>query len=208
MDKWKIVVIVLLLGSLCGYGFFQQNAENASKPDPNTPQATPAPISEKLSSFKGKMPPAWDIAAPLWLNTPSPMSLDSLKGSVSLLEFWRIGCPHCERSAPFLNNLYAKNKARGFKIVAMHSAGNTEDPANPENDWKLVKDKIKEWGITYPVASDEGGKLFKEAYGGTNYPTLIILNRKAEVVFMQTGGDSPEKKAQLTAELEKAFKAK
>ena len=211
MDKWKTVVIVALLGALGSYGWYQQNAEqNPSSPDPSTPgatQAPPAPANEKLNRLKGQAPPAWNIAAPLWINTPSPISLDSLKGSVAIVEFWRIGCSHCEEAAPFLNALYVKNKARGLKMVALHAAGDSADPMNPENNWNIVQSKIKEWGITYPVANDVGGKLFKETYKGTTYPTLFILNRKGKIVYVQTG-DTPQKQKLLVAEVEKQLKAK
>jgi len=212
MDKWKIVVIVVLLGALGGYGWVQQNAaqNGAFSPDPSTPavsQAPQAPANEKLNSLMGQTPPAWNISAPLWVNTPAPISLASLKGSVAIVEFWRIGCIHCEQAAPFLNSLYVKNKARGLKMVALHAAGNTEDAMNPENNWNLVKGKVKEWGITYPVASDVDGKLFKKTYKGTTFPTLFILNREGKVVYVQTG-DTPEKQKLLVAEVEKQLKAK
>lgn len=212
MDKWKIVVILLLLGALGGYGWYQQNAEQsaASSPDPSTQAATqapPAPVNEKMNSLKGQAPPAWNIPAPLWANAPAPVTLDGLKGSVAIVEFWRIGCIHCEQAAPFLNLLYVKNKARGLKMVALHAAGNSADAMNPENDWNIVKSKVKEWGITYPVANDVDGKLFKETYSGTTYPTFFILNRKGKVVYVQTG-DTPEKQKSLVAEVEKQLKAK
>lgn len=208
MDKWKIVVIVVLLGALGGYGFYQQNAEQnaASAPNPSTP-VTPAPANEKLNKLKGQAPPAWNIAAPLWVNTPAPVTLASLKGSVAIVEFWRIGCIHCEQAAPFLNFLYVKNKARGLKMVALHAAGDTKEPTNPENNWDIVRSKVKAWGITYPVANDVDGKLFKKTYGGTTYPTLLILDRAGKVVYVQIG-DTPEKQKLLVAEVEKQLKAK
>lgn len=209
MDKWKIVVIVLLLGALGGYGWQQQNAAlTPPTPDQSTPATpSPTPVNIKLQGLMSKTPPAWNIPAPLWINTPAPISLASLKGSVAIVEFWRIGCGHCREAAPFLTKMYAQYKPRGLKMVALHSAGAIDDPQNPENNWNVVKATTKELGITYPVASDEKGRLFKEAYGGTTYPTLLILDRAGKVVFIQTG-DTPEKQKLLIAELEKQLKAK
>lgn len=207
MDKWKIVVIVLLLGALGGYGWMQQNAaQTPPTPEQSTPPKAP-PVNIKLNALKGQAPPAWNIAAPLWANTPAPISLASLKGSVAIVEFWRIGCSHCEEAAPFLTALYTQYKPRGLKMVTLHAAGNTADPLNPENNWNLVKTKIKEWGITYPVAYDQDGQLFKESYGGNTFPTMLVLNRAGKVVFIQTGHTLKTQKL-LIAELDKQLKMK
>lgn len=207
MDKWKIIVIVALLGTLGGYGYYQQNAATAPQnPDPAT-QPTPRPANEKLLKFQGQTPPAWDIAKQNWVNTPAPISLSSLRGNVSLVEFWRIGCSHCQEAAPFLDALYKKYQPKGLKMVAIHSPGNLADPQNPELNWNTVQQRIKEWGISYPVAYDEGGKLFKEAYGGDTYPTMLILNRKGEVQQVLSG-HTKEKEKQLVAALDQALAAK
>ncbi len=207
MDKWKIIIIVALLAGLGGYGFYQQSASQAPPPpDPSTAPKEP-PANEKINKMKGQVPPAWDIPANLWVNTKAPISLSSLKGSVVLLEFWRIGCPHCERAAPFLNQLYKQYQTKGLKMVTIHTPG-APTPDNPENNWTTVRQTIKEWGITYPVAYDEGGKLFQKVYGGNRYPTAILLDRESKIRFVETGMDSPEQKQQLVANIDKLLAAK
>jgi thiol-disulfide isomerase/thioredoxin len=207
MDKWKVIIIVLLLAGLGGYGFYQQNASQAPPPpDPNVAKNEPLP-NEKIIKRKGQAPPAWDIPANLWVNTKAPIPLSSLKGSVALLEFWRIGCPHCERAAPFLNQLYNQYKTKGLKMVTIHTPGSPA-PENPENNWTTVRQTIKDWGITYPVAYDEGGKLFQKVYGGDRYPTAILLDREGKIQFVETGMDSPEQKQQLVSNIDKLLAAK
>lgn len=203
MDKWKIVVVLLLLGGLGGYGYFQQNAAEA----PTGAQPTSTPVNVLKDKYLGIEPPAWNIGADFWVNTPHPISLASLKGSVAVVEFWRIGCQHCEATAPFLNQVFKKYQAQKLKMVAIHSPGNTTDPENPEGNWKTVKETIKQWQIAYPVAYDEGGKLFKETYGGDTYPTLMILGRDGKVKYLETG-HTPEKEQALIAALNKELKAK
>ena len=90
MDKWKIVVIVLLLGALGGYGWMQQNAAQpqtdvpvGSTPPPgNQVPGTPAPAATpqkqsnaKLFQLRGKVPPAWNIEKKYWVNTAAPVAL-------------------------------------------------------------------------------------------------------------------------------------
>lgn len=212
MDKWKIGVIVLLLAGLAGYGTYQQNAPQMPQaPDPNTPQPTPKPANPKLLQLKGQAPPAWNIPANLWVNAPGPIAPASLKGNVTLMEFWRIGCHHCQETAPFLTKLYAQYKPRGLKMVTFHSPANGPDnipnPQNPENNWNGVKQTIKNWGITYPVAYDENGKLFRETYGGDTFPAILLLDRAGKVQFVLSG-HTPEKERELLAAVEKMLKAK
>lgn len=207
MDKWKIIIIVVLLAALGGYGFYQQNASQAPPPpDPNTAKKEP-PGNMKLTAMKGKTPPAWDIPANLWVNTKAPLPLASLKGSVVLLEFWRTGCPHCEHAAPFLTLLYKKYQPKGLKMVAIQTPG-SPSPENPENNWTTVRQTVKAWGITYPVAFDEGGKLFQKVYGGDRYPVAMLLDREGKVQHVETGMDSEEQKQELVANIEKMLAAK
>lgn len=207
MEKWKIIIIVVLLSGLAGYGFYQQNApQTPPEPDPNSPQPTPLPANARMQQLKGKTAPAWNFDKKFWVNTPAPITLAQLKGNVVLLEFWRMGCSHCEQSVPFLSALNEKYSARGLKLVTIHSPG-APGPDNLENDWTKVQQTIKDWGIKYPVAYDEGGKFFKQTYGGDTYPAMMILDRTGKIVHMQNG-HTAEKEVQLVQALEKALKQK
>jgi len=220
MDKWKIAVVVLLMAALGGYGWVQQNAAQtaAVTPEgstssanqvsnnvtPNIPTPTTAPPQKqsnaKLFALRGKVPPAWNIEKSYWVNTAAPISLQSLKGSVAIVEFWRIGCSHCQQAAPFLNGLYVKNKARGLKMVAIHSPG-MAGASNPENNWTTVQQAVKQFGITYPVAYDVGGQLFKKTYQGDTYPALLILDKTGKVQYVFSG-HTPMIEVQFAAALE------
>jgi thiol-disulfide isomerase/thioredoxin len=205
MEKWKIIIIVVLLGGLAGYGFYQQNAtENPPPLDPTKPQPTPMPANSRLSKLQGKAAPAWNFDAKHWVNTPAPVTLAQLKGNVVLLEFWRMGCSHCQEAAPFMENLYEKYSKKGLKMVAIHSPG-APGPENPENDWIQVQQKIKEWGLKYPIAFDEGGNFFKQTYGGDTYPAMLIIDRTGKVEHIQNG-HTAEREVELVAALQKALK--
>jgi thiol-disulfide isomerase/thioredoxin len=208
MDTWKIVVIVLLLGGLGGYGFYQQNAASAPPEAPIREQPE-TPSEGKINKLKGKTVPAWNFAKQNWVNTPAPVAPSQLKGKVTLMEFWRIGCSHCEEAAPHMEKLFKEYSPRGVKFVAIHSPGAPDEAGdpNPENNWGTVKQKIKEWGITYPVAFDEGGKLFQNTYGGETYPTLIILDRHGIVRHISTGYTA-QKEVQIRQVLETELKKK
>jgi thiol-disulfide isomerase/thioredoxin len=207
MEKWKIAVIVLLLGALGGYGFYQQNRPTISDPPQPAPgQPTPPPANQRLLKLKGQTPPTWNIPSRDWINTPRPISLADLKGHVALIEFWRMECSHCQEAAPHMNQLFKQYTPRGVKFVAIHSPG-APGAENPENDWDKVQQRIKEWGLQYPIAFDENGKLFKSTYGGDTYPAMLILNRAGKVAYINNGYTS-EKEAELRQALDKTLKAK
>lgn len=207
MEKWKVGVIVLLIVGLGGYGFYQQNAASNPGASPAETDSTkpPPPANEKLMKLQGQTPPAWNFGESNWVNS-KPITPTDTKGKVTLIEFWRIGCHHCEEAVPFMSKLFAQYSQRGVKFITIHSPG-APGPENKENNWGTVKQTIKSWNIKYPVAYDEEGALFKKTYGGDTYPTILIVDRAGKIVFAQSG-HTPEKEAAIVSALDKAVKSK
>jgi thiol-disulfide isomerase/thioredoxin len=197
MEKWKIFVIIFLLGGLAGLGAVQSRLSNG----PDTPPAdaqTPAgeqPRKEEplpVMKMMGKSAPSWNIPQQYWINTKKPLDLKDFKGSMTLLEFFRIECSHCQDAVPFMKQLQKTYAPKGLKIVAIQAPG----MAPTENDWQTVQDKLREWKVTYPVAFDEKAQVFQSKYNGTKYPTMLLLDPHGVVRFVQTGYTA-EKAAQL-----------
>lgn len=197
MDKWKLVAIFALLFGLGGYGWYSSQPQAAVTPDP-TPAAEPTPGP----NLEGKPLPNWTIPASFWANSKTPIAPATLKGNVALIEFFRIGCSHCEEAAPFMEQTYEKYRSRGLKMVAIQSPSKS-DPK--ENDWSAVQAKIKEWGITYPVAFDEGGHIFRETYGLQIFPSVIVVDKTGVVRYFKAG-HTPATAQALTAYLDNALK--
>lgn len=204
MEKWKVVVVMLLLGVLGGYGAFQQKMTREAEEAPPAnnivdPNAPPDPNSPAVlvQKFVGKpMPAPWNIASKYWMNTKKPLEPRDLKGSVALVEFFRIKCSHCQEAAPVMESLQNKYAARGLKIVGIHSPGEDEQ----ENDWDEVSAVCAtQFGLTYPVGFDEKAQLFKTTYNGKLYPTMFLLDKKGIVVFAQTGFGKPQRAKLLAA---------
>jgi thiol-disulfide isomerase/thioredoxin len=180
MEKWKLVFIILLLSGVVGYGFYQQNT---ASPLPDV-EATPQPSEDPAKSFLlGKPAPAWNIPAGSWMNTPQPISLEDVKGHITLLEFFRIECPHCRQAVPFMHSLYSKYQPQGLKIVTFQSPGK----APAENDWSTVQATVRRWSIPYPVAFDKNSALFKGKYNGKAFPTVFVLDEKGIIRFRLIG---------------------
>jgi len=190
MEKWKGVVIALIIAAVGLYGWF------ASRPPAPQDVEKPPAGEQDLQKLVGKPAPEFNIPAALWTNTDGsqPVSVASLKGHVTIVEFWRTTCPHCKDAAPFMEHLYEKYKKQGLKMVGIQSPSTNPDPKFEENDWSQVRAVVKEWGITYPVGFDEQAALFKKKYFGALYPTALILDKNGVVQYAETGYDDDKAK--------------
>jgi thiol-disulfide isomerase/thioredoxin len=198
MEMWKIGVIGALLAGYVGYSTLQnQPLEPQAGPEPQN-QATPPnePPRVDPATLVGTKVKPWSIPAGQWMNSDRPLTPKDLQGKVTLLEFWRTGCSHCEEAAPFMNGL-AKRYGPKLQIITFQSPG-LLSPLNEETDWKKVQDWAKERGIAYPVAFDAGRKL-KNQYQVPTYPFLMVADRTGTIRFAQTGHTEEKARALVEA---------
>ena len=185
MEKWKVGVVMVVVGGLVGYGAWQR-------------QQSRLPAEQTIKQFVGKPLPSWNIPANYWINTKRALEPNDFKGNVTLVEFFLIRCPHCQEASPQFKKLLTQYGSRGFKVVAIHSPG--RDPV--ENNWAGVKTELqKTWKVSYPVAFDQNRQLFKGAYQGKTYPSVFVLDRQGVVRYANTGYD-----AERAKQLEDAIK--
>lgn len=107
--------------------------------------------------------------------------LDSFKGRVTIVDFWGTWCPPCKREIPHFVELLARHEAAGLAIVGIN-----EERA-PREEWPgLIRDYVKEAGITYPcVLGDDATTGLVPDF--TGYPTTLFLDRSGTVRFRKTG---------------------
>jgi cytochrome c biogenesis protein CcdA/thiol-disulfide isomerase/thioredoxin len=90
-----------------------------------------------------------------WINSP-PLTAESLRGKVVLVDFWTYSCINCLRTLPYIKAWYAKYKDRGLVIIGVHT------PEFPfEKDEANVRKAVKELGIDYPVAMDNNYAIWR-----------------------------------------------
>ena len=205
MEKWKIIAITALLALLPIYGYLQSNSGTAARTPGATTQptagGTPAPPPRISTLWVGKNAPGWNIAPADWANTPKPLKLEDFRGQVLLLEFWRAECGHCQEAAPNIEKLGEQYKARGLRIIGLHSPV-TKDGIN-EFNWPAVQKKAQQLGIKYPIAQDTGRKNFN-LYKGEKFPSFILIDRKG-IVRYADHGFLPDKFAALIEAIEKVL---
>ena len=106
-------------------------------------------------------------------------SLEELrrKGPV-LAAFFKISCPVCQFTFPFLQRLYERYGSDDVTFVGIS-----------QDDAKATAGFAKQYGITFPIALDEKEKGYpaSNAYGLTNVPTIFLIDADGTVSISSMG---------------------
>ena len=90
-----------------------------------------------------------------WINS-QPLTAESLRGKVVVIDFWTYSCINCLRSLPYINAWYGKYKDSGLVVIGVHT------PEFPfEKDEANVRKAVRELGIEYPVAMDNDYRIWR-----------------------------------------------
>lgn len=120
-----------------------------------------------------------------WLNS-EPVTLESLRGKVVLVDFWTFGCYNCRNTVPTLKRFDQEYRAEGLTIVGVHT---------PESDYEKnfgnIQEAVKRLGIKYPVVTDTGGDSWR-AYDIEAWPTVVILDKAGRIRYTHIGEGSYE----------------
>ena len=115
-----------------------------------------------------------------WLNS-KPLTMQGLRGKVVLVDFWAYSCINCIRTFPHVTQWYEKYKDKGLVIVGVHA---------PEFDFERqegnVRDAIKRYNITYPVALDNDLKTW-DAFSNRYWPAEYLIDKKGNIVSKRFG---------------------
>jgi thiol-disulfide isomerase/thioredoxin len=130
-----------------------------------------------------------DIAE--WKNGP-PLKLANLKGKCVLLEFWGYWCGPCVYRMPETFKLFDEYKKEGLVVIGVH-VDLTPDKIDSVTklDAHLVDTRKKLWhgrDLPFPVAValpvEEVGSAASEDYGVQSYPTMLLIDRRGNLVDM------------------------
>ena len=92
------------------------------------------------------------------------------------ISFFKISCPVCQFTFPFLERLY---KRYGGKDVTF--LGISQDNA------RATKEFADEYGVTFPMVLDSEGYPASNAYGLTNVPTSFLIDTDGAVKIASMG---------------------
>lgn len=115
-----------------------------------------------------------------WINS-NPLTIESLRGKVVLIDFWTYSCINCIRTQPYLNAWYDKYEKDGLVIIGVHA---------PEFAFEKLENNVREAsqkaGIKYPIALDNDFKTWN-AYGNRYWPAKYLIDQEGNIVYKHFG---------------------
>ena len=107
-----------------------------------------------------------------------PITRESLKGKVVLLDFWATWCAPCRAAIPHLVTLYETYKDQGLEVI-----GVSLDQGDPSD----VEDFVKRNNIPYPIAIGTNNPITKDLGNVSSLPTIILLSKQPTIEFKVVG---------------------
>ena len=126
-----------------------------------------------------------------WIN--GHVSAADLQGKVVVLDVFTVDCYNCQNVVPALRALYSEDRARGLRVIGIHSP---ETPA--ERSRPYVEQSLARQGIVWPVVIDNDFALW-HAYGVQAWPTQLIFDRRGELRKVVVG-DSQDREVRAEVE--------
>jgi cytochrome c biogenesis protein CcdA/thiol-disulfide isomerase/thioredoxin len=129
--------------------------------------------------------PALDGAVQ-WLNSP-PLTTESLKGKVVVVDFWTYSCINCLRSIPYVRAWAQKYRDHGLVVIGVHAPEFAF-----ERDVDNVRKAISTLKIDYPVAVDNDYKIW-QAFENDYWPAHYFIGADGKIRHHHFGeGDYAE----------------
>jgi cytochrome c biogenesis protein CcmG, thiol:disulfide interchange protein DsbE len=143
---------------------------------------------------RGDLPVAPDFTLER-LDRDGELQLASLRGKVVVLNTWASWCVPCKDEAPFLEQVWRSNRARGVVVLGL-------DAKDFRADARRFADR---YGLTFPLVYDGPGDVIDE-YGVTGFPETFVIDREGRVVRAFVGAvDGEEERAELRTAIEGAL---
>ncbi len=135
-----------------------------------------------------------------WINS-APLSSDSLKGKVVLVDFWTFDCINCQHTLPHVREWAQKYQSQGLTVVGVHT------PEYPfERKPEAVKAAVKKWGLTYPVVMDNDYQIWR-AFGNQYWPAHYLFDTKGQLRYTFFGEGNYAEQQQAIEQLLKEARA-
>jgi hypothetical protein len=148
-----------------------------------------------LVGAAGKLP-AFTVER--WVNSP-PLTVESLRGKVVLLDIWEYTCVNWIRTSPYVKAWHRDYAALGLVVVGLHA---------PEFEFGKRADNIdrgiRDHGLTYPIALDNDFATWR-ALGNDAWPAKYLYDSQGRLVKRWVGeGNYDEIEAEIRRQLSAA----
>ncbi|MEU9677930.1 cytochrome c biogenesis protein CcdA [Streptomyces parvus] len=132
-----------------------------------------------------------------WFNTPGdrPVDLKSLRGKVTLIDFWTYSCINCQRAVPHLQDWERAYQDAGLRIIGVHS---------PEFAFEKKRSNVvsgaEKLGVTWPVALDNELTTW-DNYRNRFWPAKYLIDAEGTVRYFKFGEGEYDKTEKMIREL-------
>ncbi len=143
--------------------------------------------SESVSSTWSQKTASWDImlnvknpylapeiALTEWINS-HPLTMQSLRGKVVIIDFWTYSCINCQRTLPYLVKWDKKYRDKWLVIIGVHAP-----EFSFEKKRENVENATKDADISYPVVLDNDFSLWS-AYNNHYWPAKYFIDKEGKV---------------------------
>jgi cytochrome c biogenesis protein CcdA/thiol-disulfide isomerase/thioredoxin len=150
----------------------------ANKPAAGPSMADQAGGSKPNLGVEGGFPSLSGATA--WLNSP-PLTPESLRGKVVVIDFWTYSCINCLRSIPYIRAWAEKYKDHGLVVIGVHTPEFAFE-RNIDN----VKRAIANLKIGYPIAIDNDYKVWR-AFDNEYWPAHYFIDAQGKMRYHHFG---------------------
>ena len=146
---------------------------------PTSPPAMVAPCEGSSGGSVGNCAPEF-AGTQEWINS-DPITMESLRGKVVLIDFWTYTCVNCIRTLPFLQEWHNRYADEGLVIVGVHT---------PEFEFEKLYDNVveatKDEGVVWPVVQDNEFSVWR-SYSNRYWPAKYLIDQTGEVRYTHFG---------------------
>lgn len=142
---------------------------------------------EPLSNIEvGQIAPAFSLKS---LDGKEYSLAELLKRGPVVLAFFKVSCPVCQFTFPFVQRLAERYAGNSASVVAIS-----------QDDARSTKEFNQEYGVKFLTLLDNDGYPVSNAYALTNVPTLFLIDPDGTIKLSGTGFSKSDLET-LSAEL-------
>jgi cytochrome c biogenesis protein CcdA/thiol-disulfide isomerase/thioredoxin len=171
-----------------------QGAQPGAEAKDAAPSGAPVSMASSRADLpvEGRLPPL--AGATAWLNSP-PLTDETLRGKVVLVDFWTYSCINCLRALPYVKRWYDAYKDHGLVVIGVHAPEFAF-----EKDLANVRRAVSDLGIRYPVALDDDYSIWR-GFDNHYWPAHYFIDASGHIRAHHFGEGGYEESERIIREL-------